>query len=77
MIAFELLYFLQGAMKSLSDCDIKMDDYRHICMYLEFKEMLFNNEKKEYIKSSLAEKYHMSESSVVRVIRRFDRPVKS
>ena len=54
-----------------------MDDYRHIDMYLEFKEMLAKNEKKEYIKTSLAEKYHMSESSVVRVIRRFDKLVKS
>jgi len=77
MTAFELMFFLEKAMKSLSECDIKMDDYRHIDMYLEFKEMLAKNEKKEYIKTSLAEKYHMSESSVTRVIRRFDKLVKS
>lgn len=77
MTAFELMVFLEKAMKSLSECDIKMDDYRHMDMYLEFKEMLARNEKKEYIKTSLAEKYHMSESSVVRVIRRFDKLVKS
>lgn len=77
MTAFELLNFLQKAMKSLSDCDIKIDDYRHIDMYLEFKEMEQKKEKKEYIKSVLAEKYNMSESSVVRVIRRFDSQVKS
>lgn len=76
MTAFELMYFLREAMKSLSECDIKMDDYRHIDMYLEFKQMLANNEKKEYIKTSLAEKYNMSESSVVRVVRRLDKKVK-
>lgn len=76
MTAFELLNFLQKAMKSLSDCDIKIDDYRHIDMYLEFKEMLAKNEKKEYIKSYLANKYCMSESSVSRVVRRMDAQVK-
>lgn len=76
MTAFELLNFLQKAMKSLSDCDIKIDDYRHVDMYLEFKEMLAKNEKKEYIKSYLANKYCMSESSVSRVVRRMDAQVK-
>lgn len=76
MIAFELLYFLQEAMKCLSDCDIKIDDYRYIDMYLEFKEMLAKNEKKEYIKSYLANKYCISESSVSRVVRRLDAQVK-
>lgn len=75
MTAFELLYFLQDAMKCLSECDIKMDDYRHIAMYLEFNEMVKNRDKKEYIKTLLARKYGMSESSVIRVIRRFDRQV--
>ena len=77
MTAFELLNFLQKPLKSLSECDIKIDDYRHIDMYLEFKEMEQKKEKKEYIKSVLATKYNVSESSVVRVVRRFDAHVKS
>lgn len=76
MTAFELMVFLEKAMKSLSECDIKIDDYRYIDMYLEFKEMLAKNEKKEYIKSYLANKYCISESSVARVVRRLDAQVK-
>lgn len=76
MTAFELLNFLAKPLKSLSECDIKIDDYRYIDMYLEFKEMLAKNEKKEYIKSYLASKYCISESSVSRVIRRLDAQVK-
>lgn len=76
MTAFELMYFMRETMKSLSECDIKIDDYRYIDMYLEFKEMLAKNEKKEYIKSYLANKYCISESSVSRVVRRLDAQVK-
>ena len=39
MTAFELLNFLAKPLKSLSECDIKIDDYRHIGMYLEFKQL--------------------------------------
>lgn len=77
MTAFELLNFLRKPIKSLSECDIKMEDHRYIDMYLEFKQMEAEKEKKEYIKRLLANKYCMSESSVVRVIRRFDKLVKS
>ena len=76
MTAFELLYFLQKPIKHLSECDIKMDDYKYIDMYLEFKQMVADKEKKEYIKTSLSDKYKISESSVMRVIRRFDSMVK-
>lgn len=77
MTAFELLNFLRKPIKSLSECDIKMEDHRYIDMYLEFKQMEAEKEKKEYIKRLLANKYCMSESSVVRVIRRFDKLVRS
>ena len=76
MTAFELLDLMQKPMKCLSECDIKIDDYRHIDMYLEFKEMVSKNTKREYIKHFLANKYKMSESSVVRIVRRFDTQVK-
>lgn len=76
MTAFELLNFLAKPLKSLSECDIKIDDYRHIGMYLEFKQMEAQKEKKEYIKTCLASKYHISESSVVRIVRRLDSLVK-
>lgn len=77
MTAFELLNFLRKAMKSLSECDIRMEDHKYIDMYLEFKEMEQKKEKKEYIKRLLSNKYCMSESSVIRVVRRFDKQVKS
>lgn len=76
MTAFELLNFLQKPIKSLSECDIKMDDYQYIDMYLEFKEMLLGKEKKEYIKNFLATKYNISERTVIRIVRRFDAHVK-
>ena len=75
MTAFELLYLFQETMKRLSECDIRTDDYKYIPMYLKFKDMLKRKEKKEYIKTSLANEYDMSESSVIRVIRRFDKSV--
>lgn len=76
MTAFELLNFLAKPLKSLSECDIKIDDYRYIDMYLEFKQMEAKKEKKEYIKTCLASKYHISESSVVRIVRRLGSLVK-
>lgn len=76
MTAFELLNFLQKPIKSLSECDIKIDDFKYIPMYLEFKQMLSKKDKKEYIKTFLANKYCISESSVIRIVRRFDRHVK-
>ncbi len=77
MTAFELLNFLRKPIKSLSECDIKMEDHKYIDMYLEFKQMEAEKEKKEYIKKMLSNKYCMSESSVIRIVRRFDKQVKS
>lgn len=77
MKAFDLIRLLCECMKRLSECDIKMEDYKHVDMYQEFKSLVAKNEKKEYIKTYLAHKYKMSESTVLRIIRRLDKHVRN
>ena len=77
MLAIELLKFCEKIFKSMSEVGLRVSDYRHVQMYDEYTEMVEKGHKKEYVRTILAQKYGVSESSIKRVIRRLSRPVKS
>lgn len=63
------------ALKMMSESGIKTEDWQHVKMYEEYQTMRENCEKFRYIIAHLAEKYHMSESSIKRVVKRLSREV--
>lgn len=63
-------------MKRLSKNDIRMEDYRHVEMLDDYKQLVDNGHKKEYVMAVLMEKYGLSESTIRRVINRLQQPVK-
>lgn len=74
--AIDLLEINERLLKSLSNVGVNIGDYRHVEMYNEYIGMERKGIKKEYIKSFLAEKYGMSESSVYRTVKRLGKQVK-
>ena len=76
MTAFELLYFLREPLKELSKFDIRISDVEHIAMYIDYMNLCKTNAKKDYIKSKLAKKYHLSESTINRTIKKLSKNVK-
>lgn len=63
-------------MEMMSKHDIKLNDWRYVKMYEEYTKMRCNRDKFRYIIAHLAEKYHVSESSVKRTIKRLSGEVK-
>lgn len=53
-----------------------MEDYRHVEMLDDYKQLVDNGHKKEYVMAVLMEKYGLSESTIRRVINRLQQPVK-
>lgn len=76
MKAVELVKISTESMKMMSKIDIKMHDWQYVTMYEEYLGMRANREKFRYIIAHLAEVYHISESSVKRVIRKMGCEVK-
>jgi len=77
MLAIELLKISREILKSLSEVDVRLDDYRHIGMYNEYRELAEQGLKKEYIRRVLAEKYKVSESTVFRVVSRLEKHIRT
>ena len=77
MKAYELIEILYEGMKRMSEVSIKMEDYKHLPMYLEYNELVAQNAKKQYIKAKLAHKYNMSERTVYRIITRMTKCVRA
>ena len=69
--------FCRLVMKSLSECGIRMDDYRFVEMCEEYRRMVDSGQKKEYVIAVLTERYGISESSLRRVMRRLWRSVRT
>lgn len=62
-------------LKLMSEIDLNLSDWMYVPLYEEYMEMRSNGEKSTYIISKLSTDYHISESSVKRLIRRFSRRV--
>ena len=63
-------------LKLMSEIDLNLSDWIYIPLYEEYMEMRSNGEKTTYIISKLSADYHISESSVKRLIRRLSHRVK-
>jgi DNA-directed RNA polymerase delta subunit len=75
MKAINLLKIGSELLKLMSICDLRVNDWQYIEMYSEYVKKRNNHIKYEVIIMQLAKSYNISESSVKRVIRRFDREV--
>lgn len=76
MKAIEILKIGLEMLKVMSEFGLRTGDYKHIRMYEEYVDMRRKGEKVDYILSFLSNKYHISESTIKRVIRRFSRESK-
>ena len=66
---YSLLKLNLNQLKMMSDCDIPVSYYRYIPMFEDYLEMRDAGDKKAYITAVLTERYHVSESTVKRVIK--------
>lgn len=60
----------------LSEYEVKIDDWKHLKMYDEFKRMRKNGVKYRYAISELAFTYNISRANVERIISRLGKDVK-
>ena len=75
MTGVELVKISSEAMKMMSNSGIKADDWQYIPMFEEYQDMRRRREKFRYIIAHLSDVYHISESSVKRIIKRLEREV--
>lgn len=74
--AYTLLKINQNQVEMMSKCELLIDDIRYLPLYEDFLQMQELGLKKTHIIARLAEKHHVSESTVKRVIIRFSKWVK-
>lgn len=63
-------------LEMLSSVDIKASDYKYLPLIEDYETMLEQKQKVTFIVAVLSQRYHVSESTVYRVIRRFYKTVK-
>ena len=59
----------------MSKCGLSVDDAKHIPMYEEYLSLLRESIPKERIYQHFRKKYHVSESTIKRVVKRLSRQV--
>ena len=72
---YSLLKLNVNQVKIMSKCGLSVDDVRYIPMYEEYLSLRRSGVPKERIYQHFRSKYHVSESTVKRVIRRLSRRV--
>ena len=70
-----LLKINLNQVKIMSKCGLSVDDIRYIPMYEEYLSLRREGVPKERIYQHFGSKYHVSESTVKRVVKRFSRRV--
>lgn len=75
MKAANLIKISAEILKMMSENDLKVEDYKHIDLYLDYRKARQNKEKYNAIIYDLAVRHHLSESTVKRIVRRFDREI--
>ena len=68
---YSLLKLNINQVKIMSKCGLSVDDVRYIPMYEEYLSLRREGVPKERIYQHFGSKYHVSESTVKRVIKRF------
>ena len=75
MEVVELLGLGERLLKLMSECDIKVTDYKYISMYDKYVRLREEHCKYWYAVKVLSEEYDISESAVCRLIRKFSKSV--
>lgn len=75
MKGVDLIKINKVGMELMSKIGLKTDDHQYLELYDTYLDMRRVGEKVAYIIAHLAEAYHISESSVKRIIRRLSREV--
>ena len=73
---YMLLKLNINQVKAMSKCGLSVDDARHIPMYEEYLSLRRDGVPKERIYQHFNSKYHVSESTVKRVVKRLSARVK-
>ena len=72
---YMLLKINLSQFKMMSKCDLSVDDARYVPMYEEYLSLLGEGVPKERIYQYCEKKYHVSESTVKRVVKRLSQRV--
>ena len=72
---YMLLKLNINQVKAMSKCGLSVDDFRYVPMYEEYLYLRSEGVPKERIYQHFRSKYHVSESTVKRVIRRLSQRV--
>lgn len=75
MKGVELVKINRTGMELMSKIGLRTDDHQYLELYETYLSMREVGEKVAYIIAHLSEEYHISESSVKRIIRRLSREV--
>lgn len=75
MKVVKLLSLGKDFLKIMSFCDLKVEDYKYIEMYSEYVKARQNNEKYTFVIMKLSRCYGISESTVKRIIKRFEKEI--
>ena len=72
---YMLLKLNLNQVKVMSKCGLSVDDVRHVPMYEEYLSLRRDGVPKERIYQYFGSRYHVSESTVKRVVKRLSRRV--
>ena len=75
MKAGELVNFNEKSLKAMSEVGIRIGDYRHLALWNDYCALIAEGQKKTYALAVVAERYSITESTLIRVIKRFDSEV--
>ena len=73
---YMLLKLNLNQVETMSKCGLSVDDARHVPMYEEYLSLLRDGVPKERIYQHFRSKYHVSESTVKRIVKRLSQQVK-
>lgn len=75
MKAVDVLRMAESICHTLADNDIEAKDVRNIQMYDEWKRMRSEGHKYSYIIYYLTTQYDISESGIMRIVKRLDKDI--
>ncbi len=75
MKAIDFLKINREILKLMSKCDLRMTDFNYVELWNDYASMLRDKEKVSYILYFLSKKYGASESTIKRIIKRFNSEV--
>ena len=75
MKAVKILKICKDLLEMMSFCDLKVQDYKYLDLYAEYIKARQNHEKYTAVIMELSERHNISESTVKRIIRRFEKEI--